>query len=178
MNRSMVSERYASGLYKAAAEQNVLSEVHADTQELQKALQDDASFMELITMPKLSSQKKHELISTVLPGAHQLLLNTLYVMLDADRLGELNSVLEEFHEHANDAAGIAEAVVYATRDLTEQEKTAISSAFAHKVGKQTLQLTTVIEPALIGGIRLQIGNRIFDSSLSKKLSNLQRSMIK
>ena len=177
MSRSIVSERYATALYKAAAEQGVLTEVHADVTELQKAIHDDADFMELMSIPKLSLQKKHALIAAVLPGAHTLLLNALYVMLDADRMAELHNVLEEFHELANDASGIAEATVYATRELTEQEKTAISSAFAHKVGKQSLQLTTVIEPALIGGIRLQIGNRIFDSSLSNKLNKLQRTLI-
>lgn len=177
MSRSIVSERYAMGLFKAAQEQGALSAVHADVQELRQVIQHDAGFTELMNIPKLTLQKKREIIATVLPGAHQLLLNALYVMLDADRMGELQNVLEEFHDLANDASGIAEATVYATRELTEPEQQAISSAFAHKVGKQSLHIKTVIEPQLIGGIRLQIGNRIFDSSLSSKLNKLQRTLI-
>jgi len=177
MSRSIVSERYAAGLFKAAQENSALPEVHADVLELLKAIQNDHGFLDLMSLPQLSLQKKHALIAATLPGAQQLLLNALYVMLDADRMEELPSVLEEFHELANDAAGIAEATVYATRELTEQERTRISSAFAHRVGKQTLHIRTIIDPTLIGGIRLQIGNRIFDSSLSNKLASLRRTLI-
>ncbi|WJY26505.1 MULTISPECIES: F0F1 ATP synthase subunit delta [Sporosarcina] len=177
MSRSIVSERYAAGLFKAAMAQGALKEVHTDVRELQKALETGRGFMELMSLPQVSLEKKHSLIASVMPGAHQLLLNALNVMLDADRMEELPSVLEEFNELANDAAGIAEATVYATRELTEQEQTRISSAFAARVGKQSLHLTTIIDPSLIGGIRLQIGNRIFDSSLSTKLASLQRTLI-
>ena len=51
---------------------------------------------------------------------------------------------------------------------------AISSAFAAKVGKQSLRIENIIDPTLIGGIRLQIGNHIYDSSLSGKLERLKR----
>ncbi len=51
------------------------------------------------------------------------------------------------------------------------------SAFAKKIGKQSLRINNIIDPALIGGIRLQIGNRIFDSSLANKLERLQRDML-
>ncbi|VDG98194.1 F-type ATPase subunit delta [Lysinibacillus sphaericus] len=177
MSRSIVAERYATGLFKAAQEQGVLLAVHTDVRELQAALNDNNGFEDLMSLPQLSLIKKRELIANILPGAQKLLLNALYVMLDADRMDELSNVLEDFHQLANDASGVAEATVYAIRPLTEQEETAISSAFAHKVGKQSLQIQTIIEPKLIGGIRLQIGNRIFDSSISNKLAKLERTLI-
>lgn len=177
MSRSIVGERYAIALFKAAQEKCVLISVHENVVELQKALSANKEFSQLMSMPQLSLQKKRSLIAAVLPGAEQLLLNALYVMLDANRMDELNDVLEDFHQLANGASGVAEATVYATRELTSQEQTAISSAFARKVGKQSLHITTIIEPQLIGGIRLQIGNRIFDSSISNKLNKLQRTLI-
>ncbi|WP_432354074.1 F0F1 ATP synthase subunit delta [Sporosarcina sp. A2] len=177
MSRSIVAERYATGLFKAAQEQGVLLAVHTDVRELQAALNDNNDFEQLMSLPQLSLIKKRELIGNILPGAQQLLVNALYVMLDADRMDEINNVLEDFHQLANNASGVAEATVYAIRPLTEQEETAISSAFAHKVGMQSLQIKTIIEPQLIGGIRLQIGNRIFDSSISNKLAKLERTLI-
>ena len=70
----------------------------------------------------------------------------------------LFNLVNEFNAYANDAAGVAEAKVYSTRPLTADESQAISTAFAQKVGKQSLRIENIIDPSLIGGIRLQIGN--------------------
>ena len=78
---------------------------------------------------------------------------------------------------ANDAAGVAEAKVYSTRPLTEEESQAISTAFAKKVGKQSLRIENIIDPTLIGGIRLQIGNRFTTAAVSAKLERLKRDLI-
>ena len=95
-------------------------------------------------------------------------------MLEKKRINEIVNIVDEFIDFANDAAGIAEAKVYSTRPLTEDESAAISTAFAKKVGKQSLRIENIIDPTLIGGIRLQIGNRIYDSSLASKLERLKR----
>ena len=110
-------------------------------------------------------------------GASSLLQDTMFVLLEKKRLNEIINFVDEFVDFVNDAAGIADAKVYSTRPLTESETAAISSAFAKKIGKQSLRIENIIDPALIGGIRLQIGNRIFDSSLANKLERLQRNML-
>lgn len=86
-------------------------------------------------------------------------------------------MIEEFIRFANDTQGVADAIVYTTQPLTEDETQRISTAFARKVGKNTLNITNEIDPSLIGGVRLQIGNQIFDSSISHKLAGLKRALI-
>ncbi|MBO1914042.1 ATP synthase F1 subunit delta, partial [Microvirga sp. 3-52] len=103
--------------------------------------------------------------------------DTLFVLLEKKRLNEINNFVDEFVDFVNDAAGIAEATVYSTRPLTESESAAISSTFARKVGRISLRINNIIDPTLIGGIRVQIGNRIFDNSLVNKLERLKRDMI-
>ena len=145
--------------------------------ELKKVFRDNKDLGELLGSPKLSLAKKKELIATIFKGVNPLVLNTFYVLLDAKRMDEAQNVFDEFLELANEAAGIAEAKVYSTRPLTEHETNAISAAFAKKVGKQSLRIENIIDPSLIGGVRLQIGNQIYDSSLSAKLDKLQRKLI-
>ena len=110
-------------------------------------------------------------------GANQLILNTLFLMLDKKRIDEVVNLVNEFISYANDAAGIADAKVYSTRLLTVDESQAISTAFAKKIGKTALRIENIIEPSLLGGIRLQIGNIIYDSSVSAKLERLERDLI-
>jgi F-type H+-transporting ATPase subunit delta len=67
--------------------------------------------------------------------------------------------------------------VYSTRPLTEAEQQALSATFAAKVGKQSLRIENIVDTNLLGGIKLRIGNRIFDGSLRGKLERLERQLL-
>lgn len=177
MSKSVVAERYASALFDLSQQHGQTASIQAELQELKKAFRDNKGLGELLSSPKLSVAKKKEIMTDIFKGVNPIVMNTLFVLLDAKRMDEVQNVFSEFHELANDAAGIAEAKVYSTRPLTELETNSISTTFAHKVGKQSLRIENIIDPSLIGGIRLQIGNQIYDSSLSAKLDKLQRKLI-
>lgn len=177
MSKSIVANRYAQALYELAVEKGQTSIIQEELLEIKKAFQANQDLGQLFENPRFSLAKKKELITTLFNGANALLLDTLFVLLEKKRLNEIINFVDEFVDFVNDAAGIAEAKVYSTRPLTEDESAAISSAFAKRIGKQSLRINNIIDPTLIGGIRLQIGNRIYDSSLVNKLERLKRDMI-
>ncbi|MDN4605995.1 F0F1 ATP synthase subunit delta [Sporosarcina highlanderae] len=177
MSNSVVAKRYASALFELAQQHGQTATIQEELNELKKAFRDNKGLEQLLSSPRLSVAKKREMIADIFKGVNPIVMNTLFVLLDAKRMNEAQNVFDEFHQLANDAAGVAEAKVYSTRPLTELETNSISTAFAHKVGKQSLRIENIIDPSLIGGIRLQIGNQIYDSSLSAKLEKLQRKLI-
>ena len=177
MSQSVVAERYATAVFELAQQHGQTASVQEELNELKQAFRDNKGLNELLTSPKLSTAKKKGVIQTVFNGVNPIIMNTLFVLVDAKRLDEVLNVFEQFHKLANDAAGIADAKVYSTIPLTEMETNSISSTFAQKIGKQSLRIENIIDPSLIGGIRLQIGNQIYDSSLSSKLGKLKRNLI-
>ena len=177
MSQSVVAERYATAVFELAQQHGQTASIQEELNELKQAFRDNKGLNELLTSPKLSTAKKKGVIQTVFNGVNPIIMNTLFVLVDAKRLDEVLNVFEQFHKLANDAAGIADAKVYSTIPLTEMETNSISSTFAQKIGKQSLRIENIIDPSLIGGIRLQIGNQIYDSSLSSKLGKLKRNLI-
>ncbi len=177
MSQSVAAKRYALALFELAQKNGQTGPIQEDLHELKKVFQDNKELGQLLESPSLPLAKKKELIADVFKGANMLILNTLYVLLDRKRINEVIHLVNEFNVYANDAAGIAEAKVYSTRLLTADESQAISNAYAQKVGKQSLRIENIIDPTLIGGIRLQIGNKIYDSSVSGKLERLKRELI-
>lgn len=99
------------------------------------------------------------------------------MLIDKKRLSEVTNIIEEFMTLSNEAQGVADAKVYTTRELTEVERANVSTVFAKNVGKQSLRIQNIVDPSIIGGIRVQIGNRIYDSTLSTKLDRLKRNLI-
>ncbi|MBE1555700.1 F0F1 ATP synthase subunit delta [Sporosarcina limicola] len=177
MSQSIAAKRYALALFELAQKNGQTGPIQEDLLELKKVFQTNKELSQLLDSPRLKAAKKKELLAELFKGANQLILNTLYVMLDKKRLDEVVNLVDEFTAYSNDAAGVAEAKVYSTVPLTADESQAISSAFAQKVGKKVLRIENIIDPSLLGGIRLQIGNIIYDSSLSAKLERLKRDLI-
>ncbi len=177
MSQSVAAKRYALALFELAQQNGQITPIQEELHELKKVFQDNKGLGQLLESPKLSMAKKKELLGDLFKGANQLILNALYVLLDGKRINEVIHFVDEFNTFANDAIGVAEATVYSTLPLTDQQSQSISNAFAQKVGKQSLKITNIIDPSLIGGIRLQMGNQIYDSSVSAKLEHLKRDLI-
>ncbi|WP_391119965.1 F0F1 ATP synthase subunit delta [Psychrobacillus sp. L3] len=177
MSNSTAAKRYAIALFELAQQKNELRSVEEDLRELKIVWNANKELNTLFTSPKLSLDKKKELIRQIFTTANPIVINTLLVLIDKKRLGEVGNIINEFMTLSNEAQGVADAKVYSTRALTEEERTNISIAFAKNVGKQSLRIENIVDPSIIGGIRVQIGNRIYDSSLSTKLDRLKRNLI-
>lgn len=174
---SQVSERYALALFQTAQKHDVTAQVEEDLREVKKVFDLTPELYNLVISPKLSTEKRRNLINELFHQGNPYVVNTLQLLAERKRLDEIGGLVDGFIKLSNEAQGIEDAKVYSTRPLTEEERASISTAFAKKIGKQSLRIENVIDPSLIGGLRLQIGNRIYDSSVSTKLERLQRQLI-
>ncbi len=174
---SQVSERYALALFQVAQKHDSSLAIEHDLREVKKVFDMTPELYNLIVSPKLSADKRTKLINEVFHEANSFVVNTLQLMAERKRLNEIGSMADEFIALSNDSQGIEDATVYSTRPLTEEERASISSVFAKKIGKQSLRIENIIDLSLIGGLRIQIGNRIYDSSVSTKMARLKRQLI-
>ncbi|TWT27656.1 F0F1 ATP synthase subunit delta [Planomicrobium sp. CPCC 101110] len=174
---SQVSERYALALFQTAKQHEVMALVEEDLREIKKAFAENPELQELIDSPNLTSENKRDIITQLFGQANVFVVNTLLLMAERKRLDEIVGLVDGYIRLANEEQGIADAKVYSVRPLSEEESISVSSVFAKKVGKQALRIENIIDPSLIGGMRIQIGNQIYDSSISSKLERLQRQLI-
>nr|WP_106783535.1 F0F1 ATP synthase subunit delta [Lysinibacillus timonensis] len=177
MSRSQVANRYAEALFQLAVEKKVLTEVSNDLSELVKVLETNTELVSLLANPKFSIQRKQQIVSEIFSKANELVVNTLELLIEKKRVNEIANLAEEFALLAAASQGYADAKVYSTRALTEDELNEISSAFANRVGKEKLNITNEIDPSLLGGVRVQIGNYIFDNTVASKLEGLKRTLV-
>lgn len=177
MTQSIVAKRYAQALFELAKGQGQLAEVGSDLQEIVKVAKQSPDFLAVLGAPKITIEKKKQMVTQLFAGATPMVLDTLQLLVDKKRITEVGAIAEVYNELAANEQGSANAVVYSTRELTAEERESISTAFAKRVGKQTLTITNEIDPSLLGGIRVQIGNHIFDSTVLAKLARLENELI-
>lgn len=177
MSSSVVAKRYALALFQLAKEKNLLDQIEEELRTIQTVLTDNPQFSTLLKSPKVSVEKKIETVKTVFGGFHQYIQNTLMLLIERRRGNVVLDVAEHFIHLANEEKGIADAEVYSVRPLTDEEEKALSETFAEKVGKKQLRINNIVDTDLLGGLKIRIGNRIYDGSLSGKLERLGRQLL-
>jgi F-type H+-transporting ATPase subunit delta len=174
---STVAKRYAIALFQIAKEQQLLDQMEQELRVVKEVVNNHTDLQAVLKSPKLTIAKKKEILTDAFKTSSTYVLNTLMILIDRHREDYVSDVVDHFIELANDERGIAEATVYTVRELTDAERQALSESFAAKVGKQSLRINNIVDSNLLGGIKIRIGNRIFDGSLKGKLERLERQLL-
>jgi F-type H+-transporting ATPase subunit delta len=177
MIESTVAKRYAAALFELALSKQSLQEVGQDLKAINTAISSNEELVSVLNAPKIPTARKKEIVAQIFASANADVLNTVLLLLDKKRVTEIAGVEAAFQKLAADAQGYADATVYSTRELTDAEKEEVSSAFGKLVGKSKLNITNVIDASLIGGVRVQIGNYTYDSTIAAKLEGLKKVLV-
>lgn len=177
MSNSIVAKRYAVALFEICKEKNTLDTVVEEARTVTEVFSTNTELLSFLKHPKISIQQKQQLLTEAFSTISIELKNTLMLMVERKRLDEIAQMAADLVELSNEEKSVADAQVYTTRALTDAEREAVSAAFAPKVGKKSLRIENIVDRDIIGGMKLRIGNRIFDGSISGKLSRLERQLL-
>jgi F-type H+-transporting ATPase subunit delta len=173
-----VANRYALALFQLAKEHNLLDQLENEIRVVSEVVRDNTDLFGALKSKKLSKIQKRQLMTNAFSAVHPHVLNTLLLLIDRHREDHIVHMADQFIQLSNDERGIAEAKVTSIRPLTEPEYEALSSTFAAKVGKESLRIENIVDSNLLGGIKVQIGNRIYDGSLQGKLERLEHQLLR
>lgn len=176
MSMELVAKRYAVALFQIAKEQQVLETFEEQLRDVKQVFQtsDLAAFLE---QPNISNEKKKDLLSQAFSSLSQYILNTLYILIDNHREEIIPAIADAYFALANEERNVADALVYSVRELTEGEKVGVAEAFAKMSGKDAIRIQNIVDDNLLGGIKVRIGNRIYDGSLRGKLTRIERTLL-
>lgn len=177
MSELAVAKRYAVALFQIAKEQNLLDQIEEELRTVKEVFTSDNELLDFLEHPKVTAGAKRDMITNAFASLSTFVKNTLQLMIERHRTDVIIAMTDEFIELANEAKSVADALVYSVRPLTAAETEAVSTTFAAKIGKRTLRITNVTDSNLLGGIKLHIGNRIFDGTVSGKLDRLSKQLL-
>jgi len=171
---SNVGERYAQALFDLASEQNQLSAVEADLKSLKTALAESRDLRLLVASPKFSSEQKGAALSAIARRARLQATTVKFLGLLAanGRASVLPSVITSFQALAAKARGAVSAQVTTALPLSAAQAKGVAAALRQALGKDP-EIETRVDPAILGGIKVQVGSRLFDASLKSKLDSLK-----
>ncbi|GEN89560.1 F0F1 ATP synthase subunit delta [Oceanobacillus sp. FSL W8-0428] len=177
MSSAVVAKRYADALFRLGVEQQKLEQFAADLKVVKPVFQNDKKLAKFLTHPKIDNAKKKQLVVEAFQGLDKTVLNTLQLLVDRHRTSIIPTIIDEYISLVNDAKGMADATVYSTRSLSDEEKSQLERSFAVRLGKSAVQLNNIVDPSILGGVKIRVGNTIYDGTVKGKLNRISRSIV-
>lgn len=172
---SLLARRYATALFEVAETRGVTTAVLADLDKL-SALFGTSEGRAFLSDPNTSRSKLEAFLGRALEGGDQVTRNVVGVILERRREQVLPALAAELRAMAQSKAGEAVAIVETARPLTEGDQTALREQLARLTGKRIV-FEVRDNPDLLGGVRVRVGNTLYDGSLLGELEALQQTLL-
>ncbi|WP_088104383.1 F0F1 ATP synthase subunit delta [Halalkalibacter urbisdiaboli] len=178
MSNQAVANRYADALFQLAQEKGILEQVNEELQVVKQVVQTTPAFSQFLGHPKVTTEKKRAFVQeSFQQSISETSLNALLLLVDRKRIDILVAMIDKFKALAYEAQNVAEATVYSAQPLSEEEKAQLAELFAKKAGKAKLLVKNIVNSDLLGGLKIRIGDRIYDGSVKAQLERLERQLI-
>ncbi|HOD83221.1 MAG: ATP synthase subunit delta, sodium ion specific [Planctomycetes bacterium ADurb.Bin126] len=172
-SRLSLADVYVEGLI-SQLDADEIDQLDRELDELETLLEHIEGFEELVAVSLISARERRELVERVFQGRCSLtLLALLRILARHNRLVLLRTICRRFHKFHERTHGRVDVFVTSPVEMSPPEQ----EALARKLG-QSLQLdpvlTVKVDPALLGGLIVRVGDRLFDASLATQLRRLRR----
>jgi F-type H+-transporting ATPase subunit delta len=167
-----LAQVYARSLFEVAREQNKLDQLREQLGQFADALKENRELELFFFSPYFSTKEKQEALAKVLVGADEHLVNFLDLLIENHRMPVIFRVRREYDRLWEQEKRLLPVVLTSAVELGEQTIEDLSARIGERTGR-TVELTKRVDPDILGGIVLQVGNSILDASIRNRLEQLR-----
>ena len=174
MIEGKISRRYARAIFDLAAgrEEAIGAEIDGFLETYESP-----GLRSVLGNPAFDVERRKEIVAELAGrlGLSELTTNFLSLLMTRERLDGLASIARHYHDLLDDARGRVNAKVIVSRALAEEQRQSLVSVVSDMTGKTAI-LTEELDPAIIGGIIVEVGGKVYDGSVRAQLHSLRRNI--
>jgi F-type H+-transporting ATPase subunit delta len=173
-----IASRYAQALFLAARKKDVVARVGQDLAAVQQADQAMGDRLRLfLEAPQVPTDQKIEVVEKGLgPSVHRLVVEFFKLIINKKRLFRMRDIEGEFARLVEEHEGIVRAKVTSAVPLTDSELTALVASLEQSLSKK-VKVDAHVDPAILGGLVVKVGDRIADQSVTTLLAGLREQLL-
>lgn len=173
-----ISRRYAKAILAIGIEQKTFEGLGREMDRLGKAYLDNAELREALQNPVFPLSQRRKLMEELgrRLAVSRTVLHLSLTLLERGRIAYLPDIARKLRELVDEQAGRVRAKITSARPLDIGTEIRIKAALEKATGK-TVVLEKQEDPSLIGGVRTQIGDTVYDGSVATQLANLRQQIL-
>lgn len=168
------ARRYAKAVFELAAQEGQVEQWQRRLTRVRE-LFDDPATAAVLANPTIPVEQRE----TVISGAPHVLdpegTNLARLLIESWRIADAAEIDEEFQRLADEAAGRVRATVTTAIELAARDRDRVARELSQRLGKD-VNISVVVDPSIVGGMKLQYGDRVVDASVATKLEQLRRRL--
>ena len=175
LNKS-VARRYAEAFFSIAQESGKIDDYQSELGKIVQSIQEIEGLREYFAHPLIPAKDKKDIAAKLFSQAvSTVTLNFLMLILDKKRETYLEVIYNEYEEMADESRNIRKAELISAMEVSAEDVKTLSELLSVSTGK-TIQLKQSVDPELLGGVKIRLGDKIIDASVAKKLELLRNNL--
>ena len=175
----LVSKVYGDALYEEAMEKNVLSDWFDEVQALEVIFRENSDLVQFLNHPQIIKEEKIKVMENVFSGRiSDGLMGFLVIVIEKGRQNDILPICDYFIERVKEYKKIGIVKVTSAVSLSDEQKARIEKRVLETTAYVSLETSYTVDPSLLGGLVIRIGDRVEDSSVKTHLEELKRDLLK
>lgn len=176
MSRAAI--RYAKAILQKASENNTEAVVFGDMQSVFNTIENSRELQAVLQSPVIKANDKKEALLKIFSGQSEITLSLIKILVDNKRIPLLDEVAKSYINLYNDSQGVKVATVITAIPLSSELEAKVMAKVKELTESEKVTLTNEIDPAIIGGFILRVGDIQYNASIANQLGNLKREFSK
>ena len=166
---------YARSLFEAARDRDALDAVREQLGQFADALSEDRDLQFFFFSPSLSSDEKKQGLHNAVSGADDLVQNFLELLIENHRMPAIFKIRRELDALWDKENDLLPVRIISATELDDKTVKQIGDQIAEQTG-QKVELSAEVDPDVLGGLVVRVGNTVLDASVRRRLENLRREV--
>jgi ATP synthase F1 delta subunit len=170
-----IAEVYARALFQVAEERGTLDEVHDQLGQFADAVSENRNLMQFFFSPYFSTDEKKGALDRAIEGGNPEFVNFLEALIERHRMPVIFRIRDRYDHMWERARKLLPVEVTSAIELDD----AIVQSIGQRVGEQTglkVELSSRVDPEILGGLVLRVGNVVLDASIVNRLEQLRKQV--
>lgn len=178
MYQGQINVRYAKSLFQLAIEKDIIDEIRNDISLIIDTFQEVENFNILIEHPVIKASKKKQILGELFnEKVHKYTMSFLELTVKNRRENHIKQICIDFIDLYDRYKGIKKAVLTTAYSLSRTQETKVKNAI-EQTFDSTIDLNTIVDESLIGGMIIQVDDKQLDLSVSRQIQELRKDFMK
>ncbi len=170
-----IAQVYARSLFEVAQELEATDEVREQLGQFAQALSDDRNVSVFFFSPYFSTEEKKDGLTRMIEGADPAFMNFLEALIERHRMPAIFRIRARYEEYWEEENRLLPVEVTSAVELDESVVRSIGERIGEQTGRK-VELSSTVNPDILGGIVLRVGNFILDASIRNRLNQLRKQV--
>src|SRR5690349_19106771 len=170
-----IAQVYARALFEVARERDILDEIHDELDAFTKALNENRELAVFFFSPYFSSEEKKDGLERAVTGADPIFMNFLETLLERHRMPVIFRMRARFEQLWDEENKLLPVEITSSVELDKE----IVAQIGDRIGEQTgqkVELSSKVDPDILGGLVVRVGNFVLDASIRNRLNQLRKQV--